>query len=190
MSLKHGLLGLLNYGRMTGYELDQTFKDSLNFFWQAQTSQIYRELNLMEKSGWLSSEIEIQTGKPNKKLYAITNTGKQELLNWLAKDSIDKELLVRSEFLMKLFFAGERNIKDNLIMLKAYKSQFREALAALSPTGNSIEHYGTTIADKNNKKTMYWKLTAQFGKTYMKMCRDFADAAIKILEENNEHSGT
>ena len=26
MSLKHGLLGLLNYGSMTGYELDKAFK--------------------------------------------------------------------------------------------------------------------------------------------------------------------
>ncbi len=29
MSLKHGLLGLLNYGNMTGYDIDRTFKDSL-----------------------------------------------------------------------------------------------------------------------------------------------------------------
>ena len=37
MSLKHGLLGLLNYGSMTGYELDKIFRDSLSFFWQAKT---------------------------------------------------------------------------------------------------------------------------------------------------------
>ena len=54
MSLKHGLLGLLNYGNMTGYDIDRTFKDSLFLFWQAQTSQIYRELNTMEKLGWLT----------------------------------------------------------------------------------------------------------------------------------------
>lgn len=35
MSLKHGLLGLLNYGNMTGYDIDRTFKDSLFLFWQA-----------------------------------------------------------------------------------------------------------------------------------------------------------
>lgn len=32
MSLKHGLLGLLGYGNMTGYELNQTFEQSLGFF--------------------------------------------------------------------------------------------------------------------------------------------------------------
>ena len=56
MSLKHGLLGLLNYGSMTGYELNKVFRDSLSFFWQAKTSQIYRELDAMERCGWLTSD--------------------------------------------------------------------------------------------------------------------------------------
>ncbi len=42
--LKHGILGLLNYHPMTGYEIMLVFRDSLRFFWSAQTSQIYREL--------------------------------------------------------------------------------------------------------------------------------------------------
>lgn len=30
--LKHGILGLLNYGDMTGYEIREVFNKSLNFF--------------------------------------------------------------------------------------------------------------------------------------------------------------
>ena len=30
--LKHGILGLLNYGDMTGYEIREIFNKSLNFF--------------------------------------------------------------------------------------------------------------------------------------------------------------
>ena len=41
---------------MTGYELDKAFKASLAFFWQAKASQIYRELDAMERSGWLTSK--------------------------------------------------------------------------------------------------------------------------------------
>ncbi len=47
--LKHGILGLLNYHDMTGYEIMEVFRDSLRFFWSAQTSQIYRELQTLEK---------------------------------------------------------------------------------------------------------------------------------------------
>ena len=108
MSLKHGLLGLLSYGSMTGYELDKTFKDSLFLFWKAQTSQIYRELNGMEHSGWLTSEIVYQTDKPNKKLYSLTESGRKELHDWLSENNLDNEFQTRSTFLMKLFFSGEK----------------------------------------------------------------------------------
>ena len=54
--LKHGILGLLNYGDKTGYEIMTVFRDSLNHFWTAQTSQIYRELQTMEKNGWISHQ--------------------------------------------------------------------------------------------------------------------------------------
>jgi DNA-binding PadR family transcriptional regulator len=79
---KYDLLGLLNYGKMSGYDLDRVFKDSLAFFWQAQTSQIYRELatmKKMEKAGRIRSEIEIQTDKPNKKCTPSHQPGKMSL---------------------------------------------------------------------------------------------------------------
>ena len=89
MSLKHGLLGLLNYGPMTGYDLNKAFKDSLAFFWQAKTSQIYRELGAMERCGWLTSERIIQNERPNKRVYTITDSGKEELKNWLSLPETD-----------------------------------------------------------------------------------------------------
>lgn len=52
--LKHGILGLINYHEMTGYEIMQAFRDSLNYFWKAQTSQIYRELQNLEQKNWVA----------------------------------------------------------------------------------------------------------------------------------------
>ena len=49
--LKHGILGLLNYGDKTGYEIMRVFRDSLNHFWTAQTSQIYREVFEQQTKG-------------------------------------------------------------------------------------------------------------------------------------------
>lgn len=181
MSLKYGLLGLLKYGQMTGYELDKTFKDSLFLFWKAQTSQIYRELNGMEKLGWLTSEIVFQTDKPNKKLYSITNLGKQELLNWLAESSLENEFQTRSTFLMKLFFSGERDIQDNIAMLKEYKVKCLDELVDLEKANCSIEHYSQSPAEKQD--AIYWRLTTRFGALHIKACYDFAEEAIKTLED-------
>ena len=45
MSLKHAILGFLNYQPQTGYELKEVFDDSVQHFWLADQSQIYRTLN-------------------------------------------------------------------------------------------------------------------------------------------------
>lgn len=180
MSLKHGLLGLLSYGQMTGYELDKAFKDSLFLFWQAQTSQIYRELNGMEKLEWLTSEIVFQTDKPNKKLYSITASGRQELKNWLTQNSLEHEFQTRSTFLMKLFFSGEKGLKENIKMLKEYKAKCLEELADLEKANDSIEHYKESITDKQN--AVYWQLTARFGELHIHACHAFAEEAIRTLE--------
>ena len=181
MSLKHGLLGLLSYGSMTGYELDKTFKDSLFLFWKAQTSQIYRELNGMEQSGWLTSEIVYQTDKPNKKLYSLTESGRKELHDWLSENNLDNEFQTRSTFLMKLFFSGEKNTGDNIKMLKEYKVRCLEELDALKTVGGSIEHYSQFTSQ--NREPVYWGLTARFGELHLKACLEFAEEAIKTLEE-------
>ncbi len=181
MSLKHGLLGLLNYGSMTGYDLDKAFKESLNFFWQSQTSQIYRELNAMEKLGWLTSEIIFQTDKPNKKMYSITPSGIEELQKWLADNSVSEGLSIRSVFLMKLFFSGEKSIAENIKMLHSFKNSCEKALASLGYTNSSINKYSDLIKEK--EKAFYWKATANFGRYYYAMCIRWADDTIKDLEE-------
>lgn len=86
--LKHGILGLLNYCDMTGYEIMEVFRDSLRFFWNARTSQIYRELQGLEGKKWVSKTLVAQAGKPDKKVYSITEEGKKELLLWLADEKI------------------------------------------------------------------------------------------------------
>ena len=154
MSLKYGLLGLLNYGEMTGYELDKAFKDSLEFFWQGQTSQVYRELNAMEKAGWLSSKIEVQTGKPNRKIYAITKQGRAEFMEWLrpgtglfqngtaAPDgSVLEALHLRSTFLMKLFFSGELKREETIAFIRSFRDECRAVLRKIKTAPDNIGIY-------------------------------------------------
>lgn len=180
MSLKHGILGLLNYNNMTGYELDKKIKESLNFFWQSQTSQVYREVNNMEKKGWLKSEKVIQLDKPNKKIYSITDTGKQELINWLSEYN-DETFFIKSELMVKVFFSGEKDYKENIEFLKNYKQNFTQKLKQLQKVEVIIDKNKTVLTD--NKKSIYWQFTADFGIEYLKMCIEWAEKTIKKLEE-------
>jgi DNA-binding PadR family transcriptional regulator len=183
MSLKHGLLGLLNYGNMTGYELNKAFNASLGFFWQGQTSQIYRELSAMERSGWLTSERVIQEDKPNKKLYAITETGKQALSEWLsdANGAVGDALCVRSAFLMRVFFAGETPPERTTSLLRAFRDQCGRALKKLEEAPSNITEYSEIVPDKNRSR--YWRVAAMFGEAYYRAAHEWANKALSILEE-------
>ena len=96
--LKYALLGFLNYGDKTGYELKQSMDTSTQNFWHAKQSQIYMTLKRLEQSGLVISEIEPQEGRPDRRVYTITDEGKTDLQKWLAspittRDS-RKELLL------------------------------------------------------------------------------------------------
>ena len=186
MSLKHGILGLINYGAMTGYELNAAFKESLSFFWKAHTSQIYRELNSMERLGWLTSERIYQTEKPNKRLYSITVVGKEELNKWLSDPDADirDAMSVRSAFLIRVFLAGEMGDASALKMLKTAQTQCCAAKDALGRTDDAIVNYGTMVDDTN--KTKYWKLTVLFGESYYGAMLEWIAKAITIIEVESE----
>ncbi len=182
MSLKHGLLGLLNYGSMTGYELDKAFKASLLFVWQAKTSQIYRELDAMERHGWLTSERVIQSEKPNKRVYTITDSGKKELANWLSlpESDIADAMRVKSSFLMRVFFAGEMSIAQSLEMLRAYRKECLESSAGLHSAYDAISEYGAIVGD--DRKSKYWEIAVHYGEAFYDAGLNWVDKAIAILE--------
>lgn len=183
MSLKHGLLGLLNYSSMTGYELDKAFKASLSFFWQAKTSQIYRELDSMETNGWLSSQRIIQSEKPNKRVYTITDNGKKELLNWLSlgETHIADAMRVKSAFLMRMFFGGETTTQQSLELLYKYKEHCLGAIQGLGDAHRAISQYGEMVCDE--RKSIYWEITVLYGESYYHAGLDWADKAIALLEK-------
>lgn len=183
MSLKHGLLGLLNYGSMTGYELDKAFKASLSFFWQAKTSQIYRELAAMEGQGWLTSQRVIQSEKPNKRVYTITKDGKEELTTWLSspEGDIKDAMGVRSAFLMRVFFAGETSTKQSLEMLYAYRQKCLESKTGLGGAYDAISEYGGIVGDE--RKAKYWQIAALYGDAFFEAGLNWADKAIDLLKE-------
>jgi len=173
MSLKHGLLGLLRYGSMTGYELDKEFKGSLQSFWQAQRSQIYRELYKMEKNEWLSSRVIPQEGKPNKKLYRITELGNEEFLSWLTNIDSDEGMVVKQSFLMKIFFSADNELDTNLEILEVFKQKCSEEVIPLRKMLEDFDNPDTPGDERLDAH--YWMATAEFGLMYFDMCIKWAD---------------
>ena len=85
MALEHALLVSLSERPASGLDLTRRFDRSIGFFWSATHQQIYRVLARMEGDGWVRSEVVPQTGRPDKKVYAVAPAGAAELARWLAE---------------------------------------------------------------------------------------------------------
>ena len=72
MSLEHAILGFLNYGPYSGYDLKKIFDISVQHFWPADQSQIYRTLSRLEDREWVDMDVIEQDDRPDRKEYRIT----------------------------------------------------------------------------------------------------------------------
>ena len=85
MALEHALLVSLTEQPGSGLELSRRFDRSIGLFWRASHQQIYRTLGRMEADGWVSVETVGQSGRPDKKVYAVAALGAKALAEWIAR---------------------------------------------------------------------------------------------------------
>ncbi|HIK44287.1 MAG TPA: PadR family transcriptional regulator [Leptolyngbyaceae cyanobacterium M65_K2018_010] len=101
MALSHAILSALTERPCSGYDLAKQFDGSVGFFWHASHQQIYRELTKLEQQGLVTAEAVPQEGRPDKKLYQVTEAGQALLRDWIAQPSKGSPL--KDELLVKLF---------------------------------------------------------------------------------------
>lgn len=157
MSLKHGLLGLLTIRKSSGYDLSKLFQESLSFFWVANQSQIYRELDKMEEIGWVVSSKVEQDARPNKRVYGITKEGNDELIRWLKEENAEDLTIVRNPLLMKLFFAGKVDKEYAIELLRNYRKICVDARAEIAAEVAGIGEVEETAA-----KPAYWLYATEY----------------------------
>lgn len=127
MTLRYAILGLLTYNDLTGYSLKKMFDDSIKNFWYASMSQIYRELNKLEDDGYVTSVIQPQSDRPDKRIYSITDSGRKAFKEWITRfpEQLSKEK--RDEFSLRLFFgsnlAAEELVKQFERLIEEKKQQ-------------------------------------------------------------------
>lgn len=106
MSLEHAILGFLAAGPQTGYDLKtRCFDGTLSHAWTADQAQIYRTLDKLLARELVVDELIPQRGKPDRRIYAITDAGRETLAAWLATP-VDLPS-PRDALLLRLHFAGE-----------------------------------------------------------------------------------
>ena len=128
--LKYAILGLLNIEPMTGYDLGKKFNFQLAEFWSAKHSQIYPELKKLVSEELIVFNVEIAGDVLEKKVYSITDKGRQCFIKWLNKDE-PMEPTPKNIFRLRMYFSNNLDLDTRLELLANQLKQHQERLAFL-----------------------------------------------------------
>jgi len=136
MSLPHIILGMLRKKSKSGYDLKKELEFTIQYFWEADISRIYRSLSEMQKKGWVEFETVIQEDSPNKKVYSLTEAGRKELQTWLAEPG--KSSGSNNPFLAQLHFSDAIPIEAQLKVMETRLETLKEEIKELENRASNL----------------------------------------------------
>ncbi|CAG0926800.1 hypothetical protein TFLX_00206 [Thermoflexales bacterium] len=180
--LKYVLLGFLNYRSLTGYELKQAINRSTIHFWHAELSQIYVTLKALENEGCVTSKIQPQAERPDRRVYTITRSGRAALAQWLAQPitalGTKKELL-----LLKLFFSAQLDKDVLLAQLRVQRDLHQQRYHLIqnemaTEIQQSAEEYPQLVKD-----AVLWEATRRLGELHEEAYLHWLDETIALVQK-------
>lgn len=180
--LKYVLLGFLNYDAMTGYELKQFMDESTSNFWHAKQSQIYTTLKKLEDDGLVESHVEEQESRPDRRVYEITASGRNDLNLWLAQP--ETGLQPRKEILLvKLFFAAHTDREKLLTQLRLLRDLHRRQMEHYETATNDFIRQAAIGMPQLEKDAELWDATRRFGVLFEEMYVRWLDETLEKIEQ-------
>jgi PadR family transcriptional regulator AphA len=130
MALEHAILGFLSREPMTGYDLKtRCFDEAAGHVWTADQAQVYRTLEQLASRGLVRSRLVPQRGRPDRKVYSLTKSGRTALSEWLSRPEPPAQ--VRDPFLLHLFFAPDLPDDEIVRLLAGARDVYQRRLDEL-----------------------------------------------------------
>ncbi|MEU4092509.1 PadR family transcriptional regulator [Streptomyces sp. NPDC026673] len=144
MSIRHGLLALLEGGPRYGYQLRTEFESRTGSTWPLNVGQVYTTLGRLERDGLVAPAGEDGAGHA---LYAITDPGRAELHAWLGRP-VESANPPRDEPAIKLAMAVCSPGADPAALIR---SQRERTSAALREWTRLRDRAGTDGRDRRDR---------------------------------------
>jgi DNA-binding PadR family transcriptional regulator len=128
--MRFPLLALLANGPAHGYELKSAMEQRFGAVLPPlNAGQIYTTLGRLERDGLVDDDAVAQNGRPNKRVYRLTEKGQLELRGWVADSTPQTRL--KDDFFIKLVLARAAGIADPLELIDRQRAAYLNALRDL-----------------------------------------------------------
>ncbi|MDX6205559.1 MAG: hypothetical protein QOF39_1616 [Frankiales bacterium] len=119
MSVRQGLLALLDEGDMYGYQLRATFEQRTGATWPLNIGQVYTTLSRLERDGLIE---EVGSGDDGHQTYRITAAGRDEVRRWFLTP-VSRSAAPRDELAIKLALAVQAHDVDVTRIIAAQRTE-------------------------------------------------------------------
>jgi Predicted transcriptional regulators len=151
MTIRETILGFLSWKPFTGYELKKLFADSLSFYWSGNSNQIYGSLIQLHKDGDVSIELQAQDKYPTRKVYAITQKGREALHAWLKSEPALPE--TRELFHIQLAWAEPLSPAELDSLFESYELLLANQITMCKETARRGGHK----PERSERESLIWK---------------------------------
>ena len=135
MSVRHGLLALLERQPMYGYLLRAEFEASTGSTWPLNVGQVYTTLGRLERDGLVQV---VGGGEEAQRAYAITDKGRQEVRRWFSTP-VARDAPPRDELAIKLALAVTTEGVDVRAVIQTQRTATVRALQEYTRLKNSAQ---------------------------------------------------
>jgi len=132
------LLALLAKEPAHGYELKQALEQTFGRAYPAPNiGQIYVTLQRLSRDGLVRCEDVVQFNRPNKRVYELTQAGRDALASWVAEPSDGAH--VRDQFFMKLVLAPLAGAADRMSLINKQRRHYLNLMRGLSSLATTTD---------------------------------------------------
>lgn len=132
MPIHHAVLAILADGPTHGYELRAQFREAVGPQWgDLNIGHLNQVLDRLEREGQVRVREVAQRDRPNKLVYTITHSGRNELEEWL-DSPFTRQGGYRDDFFLKLFAATRRGEARTAKVARVQRQAYLSELAALA----------------------------------------------------------
>lgn len=174
------ILGLLLLESRTIYQLRERISKGMDLMYSSSMGSIQAAIKKLLSHGYINYEEDVENGK-YKKIYSITDSGKQCFFKWL--NGPFEAQSTKSPELVKVYFMGFSDKATRRINIEKHLSYLTERYHALNAVCEEAKNINVT--EESRDIIFYQLAAARYGRDFMKFNIEWYEKLINEMEDEN-----